>query len=138
MVYYNIGYYDGNIRMTTEVLDYTEADIPYIENDWEPTATKWVNQTYLDELAAIKLAEEKRKAEELAAALKRAADAKEKARVRAAAEKAAEIQRARQKVIDERLELTRIKAQEAQNADIKSIVVTQKEIVEPEGLYFNQ
>ena len=34
MIQYYIGYFDGDLRVSSEVLEYDENDIPKLENDW--------------------------------------------------------------------------------------------------------
>lgn len=73
-IQYNVGIFDGNMRVSSWVEDYAESDVEKIKKEWQPTGTYWVDKKKLEAERQARLAKEKRDAEELAKKLKEAAD----------------------------------------------------------------
>ena len=134
---YHIGYFDGNINVATWVEDYSESDIPKIKKEWQPTGTKYINQTKLALEEEARIKEEKRKADILAKKLKAAKDKRIRDRILAEAKRKKEYLEKKEKLKQERLQLARIKIQQMAAADKKVFTVTMAK-VDPEGLYFNR
>jgi ribosomal protein L14E/L6E/L27E len=82
LISYNTFWNDGNIILTSKVVDYDRSDVSKITNEWEPTGTFFVDRELIARKKAEKEAAEAAAAKKLKDDLERAKNEAEAQRVR--------------------------------------------------------
>ena len=82
LISYNTFWNDGNIILTSKVVDYDRSDVTKITSEWEPTGTFFVDRELIARKKAEKEAAEAAAAKKLKDDLERAKNEAEAQRVR--------------------------------------------------------